>query len=80
MCRLWRVLGGFALAAVLALPLGVMMGAYKPVEAFFEPFVSFARIELEFVTLDIATDADRAVLDRINHYAENLLKNLTPLL
>jgi NitT/TauT family transport system permease protein len=39
----WRVLGGFALAAVLALPLGVMMGAYKPVEAFFEPFVSFAR-------------------------------------
>jgi NitT/TauT family transport system permease protein len=39
----WRVLGGFALAAVLALPLGVMMGAYKPVEAFFEPFISFAR-------------------------------------
>ena len=39
----WRVLGGFVLAAVLALPLGVLMGAYKPVEAFFEPFVSFAR-------------------------------------
>jgi NitT/TauT family transport system permease protein len=39
----WRVLGGFVIAAVLALPLGVMMGAYKPVEAFFEPFVSFAR-------------------------------------
>ena len=39
----WRVLGGFAIAAVLALPLGVAMGAYKPVEAFFEPFVSFAR-------------------------------------
>lgn len=39
----WRVLGGFALAALLALPLGVAMGAYKPVEAFFEPFVSFAR-------------------------------------
>ena len=39
----WRVLGGFALAAVLAIPLGVLMGAYKPVEAFFEPFVSFAR-------------------------------------
>jgi NitT/TauT family transport system permease protein len=39
----WRVLGGFAIAAVLALPLGVLMGAYKPVEAFFEPFVSFAR-------------------------------------
>jgi NitT/TauT family transport system permease protein len=39
----WRVLGGFILAAVLALPLGVLMGAYKPIEAFFEPFVSFAR-------------------------------------
>ncbi len=39
----WRVVGGFVLAAVLAVPLGVAMGAYKPVEAFFEPFVSFAR-------------------------------------
>ena len=39
----WRVLGGFVIAAVLALPLGVLMGAYKPIEAFFEPFVSFAR-------------------------------------
>ncbi|HEY8356834.1 MAG TPA: ABC transporter permease, partial [Ramlibacter sp.] len=39
----WRVLGGFAIAAVLAVPLGVLMGAYKGVEAFFEPFVSFAR-------------------------------------
>jgi NitT/TauT family transport system permease protein len=39
----WRVLGGFILAALCAVPLGVLMGAYKPVEAFFEPFVSFAR-------------------------------------
>ena len=39
----WRVVGGFAIAALFALPLGVAMGAYKPVEAFFEPFVSFAR-------------------------------------
>jgi NitT/TauT family transport system permease protein len=39
----WRVLGGFVLAALLALPLGVAMGAYKPIEALFEPFVSFAR-------------------------------------
>jgi NitT/TauT family transport system permease protein len=39
----WRVVGGFAIAALLAVPLGVAMGAYKPVEAFFEPFVSFAR-------------------------------------
>jgi NitT/TauT family transport system permease protein len=40
---IWRVVGGFVLAAVLAVPLGIAMGAYKPVEAFFEPFVSFAR-------------------------------------
>ena len=39
----WRVLGGFVLAAGLALPLGVAMGAYKAVEALMEPFVSFAR-------------------------------------
>ena len=39
----WRVFGGFFLAAALAIPLGVLMGAYKPIEAFFEPFVSFAR-------------------------------------
>jgi NitT/TauT family transport system permease protein len=40
---IWRVIGGFLIAAFLAVPLGVAMGAYKPVEAFFEPFVSFAR-------------------------------------
>ena len=40
---MWRVLGGFIIAAVLAVPLGVLMGAYKPIEAFFEPFISFAR-------------------------------------
>jgi NitT/TauT family transport system permease protein len=37
------VLGGFVLAALVAVPLGILMGAYKPIEAFFEPFVSFAR-------------------------------------
>jgi NitT/TauT family transport system permease protein len=40
---IWRVVGGFVLAAFLAVPLGVAMGAYKGIEAFFEPFVSFAR-------------------------------------
>ena len=39
----WRVLGGFVLATIFAVPLGIAMGAYKPIEAFFEPFVSFAR-------------------------------------
>ncbi|WP_341914729.1 ABC transporter permease [Ferrovibrio terrae] len=40
---IWRVVGGFLIAAVIAVPLGIAMGAYKPIEAFFEPFISFAR-------------------------------------
>jgi NitT/TauT family transport system permease protein len=40
---IWRVVGGFVLAAIVAVPLGVVMGAYKPIEAALEPFVSFAR-------------------------------------
>lgn len=39
----WRVFGGFLLAAVIAVPLGIAMGAHKGVEAFLEPFVSFCR-------------------------------------
>ncbi|MCC7274377.1 MAG: ABC transporter permease [Alphaproteobacteria bacterium] len=38
-----RVVGGFVIAAALAVPIGIAMGAFKPVEAFLEPFVSFAR-------------------------------------
>ena len=40
---IWRVVGGFVLAALVAVPLGIAMGAWKTIEAFFEPFVSFAR-------------------------------------
>ena len=40
----------------------------------------FASIELEFVTLVIPDQADREKLDRLNTYAECLLKKLTPLL
>ena len=39
----WRVVGGFIVAALIGVPLGILMGAYKPIEAFFEPFISFAR-------------------------------------
>jgi NitT/TauT family transport system permease protein len=39
----WRVLGGFIMASIVAIPLGIAMGAYKPIEALLEPFVSFAR-------------------------------------
>jgi NitT/TauT family transport system permease protein len=40
---MWRVFGGFALASLVAVPLGILMGAYKPIEAMLEPFVGFAR-------------------------------------
>ena len=40
---IWRVFGGFVLAAAIGIPLGMAMGAYKPIEAFFEPFISFSR-------------------------------------
>ena len=39
----WRVVGGFILATIVGVPLGIAMGAYKRIEAFFEPFVSFCR-------------------------------------
>ncbi len=39
----YRVMGGFVLAMIVGLPLGIAMGAFKPIEAFFGPFVSFAR-------------------------------------
>ena len=40
---IFRVVGGFLIAAAVGVPLGLLMGAFKPIEAFFEPFVSFAR-------------------------------------
>ena len=40
---IWRVVGGFVMATAIAVPLGIAMGAYKPIEAAIEPFVSFAR-------------------------------------
>ncbi|PUE35115.1 ABC transporter permease [Limnohabitans sp. Jir72] len=40
---IWRVLAGFILATLIAVPLGIAMGAHKGVEAFLEPFVSFCR-------------------------------------
>jgi len=36
----WRVLFSFALACMIAIPLGILMGTFRVVEAFFNPFVS----------------------------------------
>ena len=38
-----RVLGGFCLATILAIPLGILMGVNKNIENIFEPFLAFVR-------------------------------------
>ena len=39
----YRVVAGFALSAVFALPIGLMIGAFRPVEAILEPLTDFIR-------------------------------------
>ncbi|MFT8459166.1 MAG: ABC transporter permease [Liquorilactobacillus ghanensis] len=39
----YRVMVGFIIALIIALPLGILIGAYKPIAAFFEPVFSFIR-------------------------------------
>ena len=39
----YRVVVGFALSAVLAIPLGLMIGTYRPVQALLEPLTDFIR-------------------------------------
>jgi len=38
-----RVFGGFLLSALLAIPIGVMIGTYAPVRALLEPLTDFSR-------------------------------------
>lgn len=40
---IYRVTAGFLLSAVIALPLGLYIGTYRPVQAVFEPLTDFAR-------------------------------------
>jgi len=39
----FRVMAGFILATVIAIPLGVLVGTFKPVEAMVEPLMAFVR-------------------------------------
>lgn len=39
----YRILLGFLLSAALAIPIGLLMGTYKPIEAILEPFNDFVR-------------------------------------
>ncbi|MFZ7946981.1 ABC transporter permease [Neobacillus sp. 19] len=40
---IYRVLAGFLIAVIIGLPLGILMGTFKVVEAFFEPVISSVR-------------------------------------
>jgi NitT/TauT family transport system permease protein len=40
---MYRVMAGFVLSAVFALPLGLLIGAFRPVEATLEPLIDFIR-------------------------------------
>jgi NitT/TauT family transport system permease protein len=40
---IYRVVTGFLLSAVLALPIGLLIGAFRPVEALLEPLTDFIR-------------------------------------
>ena len=39
----YRVIAGFTLSAVLAIPIGLMIGTYRPVQAMLEPLTDFIR-------------------------------------
>jgi NitT/TauT family transport system permease protein len=40
---LWRILAAFALSAIMAIPIGMLMASYKPVNAALEPIIDFVR-------------------------------------
>lgn len=43
MISVYRVTAGFVISAVLALPIGLLIGAYRPIEALLEPLTDFIR-------------------------------------
>ncbi len=40
---LWRVSGGFLLAAIISIPLGILMGSMRSIRALFEPMIAIIR-------------------------------------
>ncbi|WP_199249588.1 ABC transporter permease [[Phormidium] sp. ETS-05] len=43
LASLWRVSGGFLLAAIISVPLGILMGAMRSIRALFEPIIAIIR-------------------------------------
>jgi NitT/TauT family transport system permease protein len=69
MISVGRVVSGFALSAVIALPLGLLVGAFRPVEALLEPLTDFIRympavafIPLVMLWLGIGESAKIAII------------------
>jgi len=50
LASLWRVIKGFALASLVAIPLGILCGTFKRIDAFFAPISIFGR-NIPIVTL-----------------------------
>jgi NitT/TauT family transport system permease protein len=40
---IWRILAAFALSAVMAIPIGMLMASYRPINAALEPIIDFIR-------------------------------------
>lgn len=40
---LWRILAAFALSAIMAIPIGMLMASYRPINAALEPIIDFIR-------------------------------------
>ncbi len=64
-----RVLIGFLISAVVGVPLGLLVGTYAPIAAFFEPFFSFFRylpasafIQLFILWIGIGESAKIAII------------------
>ena len=58
---IFRVVCGFVIAAIVAVPLGIAMGAFKSIEALFEPFISFARYLPASAFIPLRADASGIV-------------------
>ena len=64
-----RVLIGFLISAIVGIPLGLLIGTYAPIAAFFEPFFSFFRylpasafIQLFILWIGIGESAKVAII------------------
>jgi NitT/TauT family transport system permease protein len=64
-----RVMTGFLITSIVSIPFGILIGAYRPVEAFFEPLFSFVRylpvsafIPLFILWIGIGEDQKAAVI------------------